>query len=388
MNFADIVLFGLCLWSLWKTWTLGKRSMSKAREKGSIYSVFLAVLFGSAWGYLLLDALSSGSQLMINLMASFVATNLVASVYFKSLKHFNVSGKVNGLAKAEQKWTWQNMYQFMREAVYGQDRALKTISQLLSIRLGKKRYDKPIAIFLAVGPTGVGKTETAKRLAQMMKQYDPRYSLLPLDMSGFYSDITASFMVGSPPGYIGSEEGGKLTRPLIENPYRVILFDEIEKAYPTVMDVFLQIFDEGRLIEMSSGEFSYFDKSVIFMTSNLAAQDIGEVMSDDSLDDVQKEMKVKDLLVKGTEIGSLKPELLGRIDEILIYNALSDDDYVEVITRAIKKWDKNIPASSVREKAHAIFQKYQKLRKYGVREILRKAEKEVVFGEIDEGTQQ
>lgn len=273
----------------------------------------------------------------------------------------------------------------LRRSVIGQDEALRIIANRLSVNT-RKRHEtpspnvlrKPVAVFLAVGPTGVGKTETAKALAKAMESLaDKRFGSLTFDMSEFYDKHTAARLVGSPPGYVGSDEPGQLTGPMRKNPFRVVLFDEIEKAHPSIMNTFLQIFDEGRLTDASKGFSVSFANAVVVLTSNLAAEEIGEIL-EHTEDPIQRRRDVLDLL-KGSGI---RPEILARINDIVPYRSLTKQDYIDIIVH----WADSLPRGRKPEDpwafAEDLLNEAASLMPYGVREILRAAEERVYLQNV------
>jgi ATP-dependent Clp protease ATP-binding subunit ClpC len=158
----------------------------------------------------------------------------------------------------------------LKKRVIGQDEAIKVIARAMRrSRVGLKGRHRPIGVFLFLGPTGVGKTETAKALAEYL--FGTEDALIRFDMSEYMEKHTVSRLVGAPPGYVGYEEGGQLTEKVRRRPYSVLLFDEIEKAHPDVFNIFLQIFDDGRLTD-AMGRTVDFSNTIIIMTSNLGAR--------------------------------------------------------------------------------------------------------------------
>jgi ATP-dependent Clp protease ATP-binding subunit ClpA len=264
---------------------------------------------------------------------------------------------------------------FLKKRIIGQDKAIELIATDIAINAQKKidkPSPKPIAVFLGVGPTGVGKTETAKALAGYMKSIDPRYELTSFDMSEFHDEHTVARFVGSPPGYIGSDKAGQLTGPMRDNPLRVILFDEIEKADPSIMNLFLQIFDEGRLTDTAQGFQVGFDDTIIFMTSNLASAQIGEILFGNGTP-VERRKRILDTLQRA----GIKPEVLARINSVVPYRFLDKPDYVEIV----KAWFENLPDIRKPKDSQALaeqtVEETKELMAYGVREIMRAAEKKV-----------
>ena len=206
----------------------------------------------------------------------------------------------------------------MHAKVIGQNKAIEAISSVIKrSRTGINNPNKPIGSFLFLGPTGVGKTEIAKTLADYL--FNSKKELLTLDMSEFSEKHSVSKLIGSPPGYVGFNDGGRLTKEVRERPFKVILFDEIEKAHPEIFNIFLQILDEGRLID-SSGKFADFKNTIIILTSNLGS----------SLLLKGEKEKVFDIVKK-----NFKPEFLNRLDEIIIFDKLSEDDIHLIIKKEL-----------------------------------------------------
>ena len=218
----------------------------------------------------------------------------------------------------------------MSESIVGQERAIESLSKAIQrSRAGLKRQDRPIGVFLFLGPTGVGKTETAKVLANYLFSYGE--SLIKLDMSEYGERFSVSRLIGAPPGYVGYEEGGELTEKVRRNPYSVILFDEIEKAHPDVFNVLLQLFDEGVLTD-GLGRKVDFRNTIIILTSNISSRmlekgtSLGFHKDDKELnyDKMQKELK-QDL--KKT----FNPEFLNRLSETVVFRPLELNNIVEIL---------------------------------------------------------
>ena len=205
-----------------------------------------------------------------------------------------------------------NLEEELQKQVVGQDEAVSTVARAIRrSRSGLGLKDKPIGSFLFLGPTGVGKTETAKALARNL--FTDEHAIIRIDMSEYMESHSVARLIGSPPGYVGYEEGGQLTEAVRRKPYSVILFDEIEKAHPQVFNIFLQIFDEGRLTD-SKGITVDFRNTIIIMTSNLGS---AQQTSEDKTKEDRKK-KVWEILH-----AHFKPEFLNRLDSVVIYNALS-----------------------------------------------------------------
>ena len=208
----------------------------------------------------------------------------------------------------------------LRKRVVGQDHALRAVANAIRrARAGLQDPNRPIGSFIFLGPTGVGKTELAKALAEEL--FDDERAMVRIDMSEYMEAHSVSKLIGSPPGYVGYEEGGQLTEAVKRRPYTIVLFDEIEKAHPDVFNILLQILDDGRLTD-NKGRTVDFRNTVIIMTSNIGSSLIQELVGDEEM--MRKE--VMGLLRK-----TLKPEFLNRIDEIIIFRPLSREVIYEII---------------------------------------------------------
>ncbi len=215
----------------------------------------------------------------------------------------------------------------MKKQVIGQEEAVTVVARAIRrARSGLGSRNRPIGSFLFLGPTGVGKTETAKSLARIL--FNDEHAMTRIDMSEYMESHSVSRLIGAPPGYVGYEEGGQLTEAVRRKPYSVILLDEIEKAHPQVFNLFLQIFDEGRLTD-SKGVHVDFRNAIIIMTSNLGSEIIQEMAGDTtSSADKKKEdihKKVWELLHK-----YLKPEFLNRLDSVVTFNPLSAKEILQI----------------------------------------------------------
>ena len=218
-----------------------------------------------------------------------------------------------------------NLEDNLRKRVKGQDNALKLVSDaIIRSRSGIKDPNRPIGSFMFLGPTGVGKTEVARSLAYEL--FDDEHHMVRIDMSEYMEKYSVSRLIGAAPGYVGYEEGGQLTEKVRRNPYSIVLFDEIEKAHPDVLNLLLQILDEGRLTD-SNGRTVDFKNTIIIMTSNVGSEYIinGE------------EDKVTSELPK-----YFKPEFLNRLDEIIIFNKLSKPDLKEILDKIIEEIEKRL----------------------------------------------
>ena len=212
-----------------------------------------------------------------------------------------------------------NMEEILHKRLVGQDEAVTTVSDAIRrARSGLKDPKRPIGTFLFLGPTGVGKTELAKSLAEFM--FNDEDALIRIDMSEYMEKHNVSRLVGAPPGYVGYDEGGQLTEAVRRKPYSVVLFDEIEKAHPDVFNIMLQIFDDGRLTD-SKGRTVDFKNTLIIMTSNIGS----DIILEDSLKSIGTEADFEATKEKVLEIlrSRFKPEFLNRIDETIFFKALT-----------------------------------------------------------------
>jgi ATP-dependent Clp protease ATP-binding subunit ClpA len=216
----------------------------------------------------------------------------------------------------------------IKQSIIGQDEAVDAVSRAIkTARVGLKDPKRPIGTFLFLGPTGVGKTEMAKQLADFM--FDSEDAVFALDMSEFKDESSANRILGSPTGYVGSEGGGQLTEKVRQQPYIIVLFDEIEKAHERIMDILLQVFEEGRLTD-GRGIRTSFSEAVIILTSNIGSEYL-------SVPNLTEEIKENVL----NELDSyLRPEFLNRLDEIVMFNALSDEDLEKIMWLLLKKEQK------------------------------------------------
>ena len=214
----------------------------------------------------------------------------------------------------------------LEKRVKGQEEALRLVSEaILKSRSGIKDPNRPIGSFIFLGPTGVGKTEVARALAYEL--FDDEKHMVRIDMSEYMEKFSVSRLIGSPPGYVGYEEGGQLTEAVRRNPYSIVLFDEIEKAHPEVLNLLLQILDDGRVTD-SNGRTVDFKNTIIIMTSNIGSEHI----LDGNKEAVEKELKQY-----------FRPEFLNRVDEIIVFNALSKDVIREILDKIIKELETRLP---------------------------------------------
>ncbi len=228
------------------------------------------------------------------------------------------------------------MEERMHERIIGQDAAITVISDAIRrARSGLKDPTRPIGSFIFIGPSGVGKTELAKALAEFL--FDDEDALLRLDMSEYREQHTASRLFGAPPGYVGFEEGGQLTEAVRRRPYRVILFDEIEKAHPEVWNTLLQILDNGRLTD-GQGRQVDFRNCVLIMTSNLGTEYVSRSGSLGFLDSTANDLEVEAVeKINKALKDAFRPEFLNRIDEIITFSPLSEKDMVKIVDLKLKE---------------------------------------------------
>lgn len=237
-----------------------------------------------------------------------------------------------------------NMEKVLHERVIGQDEAVSAIAKAIRRgRVGLKDPKRPVGSFIFLGPTGVGKTELCKALAQAM--FGDENAMLRLDMSEYMEKHTVSKLIGSPPGYVGFEEGGQLTEKVRRKPYSVVLFDEIEKAHPDVFNMLLQILEDGRLTD-SQGRTVDFKNTVIIMTSNVGARLITEKQNSLGFkkDDSEKDNSQKDIkeLVMGELRNVFRPEFLNRVDDIIVFNKLTQDEIKQIAKKMLNTLAKRL----------------------------------------------
>ena len=235
--------------------------------------------------------------------------------------------------------------QVLHKRIIGQDEAVSTVASAIKrSRVGLKDPKRPIGSFLFLGPTGVGKTELSKALAEAL--FGDEKSMIRVDMSEYMEKHSVSKMIGSPPGYVGFDEGGQLSDRVRKNPYSVLLFDEIEKAHPDVFNVLLQVLDDGMITD-SKGRKVDFKNTIIIMTSNIGAEKIIEPKSlgfrteEENADNVHKAMK--DGVME--EVKKLfRPEFLNRLDDIIVFRSLTEDNIKSITTLQLNELKKRAEA--------------------------------------------
>ena len=223
----------------------------------------------------------------------------------------------------------------LHKRVIGQDEAVEDVSEaIMRSRAGISDPKKPIGSFLFLGPTGVGKTELAKSLAESL--FDDEHNMIRIDMSEYMEKYSVSRLIGAPPGYVGYEEGGQLTEAVRRKPYSVILFDEVEKAHPDVFNILLQVLDDGRITD-SQGRTVDFKNTIIILTSNLGSEYILEGINGKGEITQEAKDKVNELLKK-----SFRPEFLNRLDEIVFYKPLQKEQVAKILDLQIKDLEKRL----------------------------------------------
>lgn len=244
-----------------------------------------------------------------------------------------------------------NMENVLHERVIGQSEAVTAIAKAIRRgRVGLKDPKRPVGSFIFLGPTGVGKTELCKALAEAM--FGDENAMLRLDMSEYMEKHTVSKLIGSPPGYVGFEEGGQLTEKVRRKPYSVVLFDEIEKAHPDVFNMLLQILEDGRLTD-SQGRTVDFKNTVIIMTSNVGARLITEKQSSlgfNSENENAEESEKKDIkeLVTGELRKVFRPEFLNRVDDIIVFNKLNKDEIKQIAVKMLKTLENRLDKMNIK----------------------------------------
>ena len=233
-----------------------------------------------------------------------------------------------------------NLESILHQRVVGQDEAVRSVTEAIQrSRAGIQDPNRPIGSFLFLGPTGVGKTELAKTLAQAL--FDDENNMVRIDMSEYMEKFSVSRLIGAPPGYVGYEEGGQLTEAVRRKPYSVVLFDEVEKAHPDVFNVLLQVLDDGRITD-SQGRTVDFKNTILILTSNLGSEYLlGGIRDDGEIEESAKN-QVEALLRR-----SFRPEFLNRLDEIVFYKPLTRDNITKIIDLQIEKLNSRLAQQQI-----------------------------------------
>ena len=278
----------------------------------------------------------------------------------------------------------------LHRRVVGQDEAVRLVSEaILRSRAGIADPGKPIGSFLFLGPTGVGKTELAKTLAEAL--FDSEKNLVRIDMSEYMEKFSVSRLIGAPPGYVGYEEGGQLTEAVRRQPYSVILFDEVEKAHPDVFNILLQVLDDGRITD-SQGRTVDFKNTVIILTSNLGSQFLLDGIDNSGEISQTARDQVNDLLKR-----SFRPEFLNRLDEIVFYKPLTKDNITHIIDLMVVGINRRLEDKQLKvqltaaAKDHVIESAYDPI--YGARPLRRYLQhtvetiisRKIIAGEVESG---
>ncbi len=245
----------------------------------------------------------------------------------------------------------KNLEKTLHQRVIGQDEAVEAVAKAIRRgRVGLKDPNRPIGSFLFLGPTGVGKTELSKALAESL--FGNEDALIRIDMSEYMEPHSVAKLIGSPPGYVGFDEGGQLTEKIRRKPYSVILLDEIEKAHPDVMNMLLQILDDGRLTD-SQGRTVNFKNTVVIMTSNIGARmitdkkSLGFTVNNNTKEESQKEYENIKKDVMGELKKEFRPEFINRIDEIIVFHKLTDEDIKQIIDIMLKQVTKRLKEQNI-----------------------------------------
>lgn len=289
-----------------------------------------------------------------------------------------------------------NLENILHERVIGQDQAVSEVSKALRrARMGLQDSKRPIGSFLFLGQTGVGKTELSKALAEAM--FDSEKALIRLDMSEYMESHTISKMIGSPPGYVGHDDGGQLTEQVRRKPYSVVLFDEVEKAHPDVLNILLQILDDGRLTD-SKGRVVNFKNTIIILTSNAGVSELKKKtqLGFGDVSDEEEHNKTSEVLLNAVK-KQFKPELLNRLDSIIVFHTLTKRELAKIATIMITGLNKRLSQQAIELKLtegalrYLVENGYDS--EYGARPLRRLIQREIedaladklLLGEIEKG---
>jgi ATP-dependent Clp protease ATP-binding subunit ClpB len=258
----------------------------------------------------------------------------------------------------------------LHRRVVGQEAAIKAVSNAVRrARAGLQDPNRPIGSFIFLGPTGVGKTELSRALAEFL--FDDEHAMIRIDMSEYMEKHTVARLIGAPPGYVGYEEGGQLTEAVRRKPYSVILFDEIEKAHPDVFNVLLQVLDDGRITD-GQGRTVDFKNTVIIMTSNIGSQFITE----------EESKEKRSSLVMDALRQHFRPEFLNRVDEVIIFDRLSDDDLKKIVDIQLNRLTKRLEQQKITlelsDKAKTLIAREGFDPVYGARPLKRAIQREIL----------
>jgi len=296
----------------------------------------------------------------------------------------------------EEAMRYSLMEDLLAKRVVGQSRAIKVVSDAIRrSRSGLSAPNRPIGVFIFIGPTGVGKTELAKSLAEFL--FGSQKDLIRFDMSEYSESHSVSRLIGAPPGYVGHEEGGQLTEQVRRKPYAVILLDEVEKAHPEMFNVLLQVMDEGRLTD-GKGRRVDFTNAVLIMTSNLGSEFYGKIPNlgfdtgKDAVGETRQEIMINQELKR-----TFRPEFLNRVDEVVIFNPLGEDQIERIVDIQLEEVQKRLSSHQITlkisQKAKAFLAKGGYDAEYGARPLKRLIERlilnelarQLVSGDIKDG---
>ena len=285
-----------------------------------------------------------------------------------------------------------NLEKELHKEIIGQDEAVSKVTKaVIRERMGINDPNKPLASFLFLGPTGVGKTELTKVLAYNL--FGNKNSIIKLDMSEFMESHSTAKIIGAPPGYVGFEQETSLTKKVRKNPYSIILLDEIEKAHPDVLNILLQILDEGILTD-SSGRKINFKNTMIIMTSNLGAE---KIINERKLGFGNNNNKEENKIIMNELKREFKPEFINRIDNIVIFNKLTTEDLIKILDIILEDLNKRVEDKNIKLKVEDEVKRYIVENEidlsYGARQLKRKVQeilenaiaKELVQGKLKEG---
>ncbi|MBQ2063363.1 MAG: AAA family ATPase, partial [Firmicutes bacterium] len=267
--------------------------------------------------------------------------------------------------------------EILHRRVVGQDDGIEAVSEaILRARAGLKAENRPIGSFIFLGPTGVGKTELAKALAEAL--FDSEKNMIRIDMSEYMEKHSISRLVGAPPGYVGYDEGGQLTEAVRRRPYSVILFDEIEKAHPDVFNILLQLLDDGRLTD-NQGRTVDFKNTIVIMTSNIGSAYLTEniredgTISDSVKDEVIREMKQH-----------FRPEFINRIDDTIVFSPLTEEQIEKIIDLSMADIQKRLAEREITirltDESKKLIAKEAYSPMYGARPVKRYLQKHIETG--------
>lgn len=300
----------------------------------------------------------------------------------------NVTGVPMGKVQTQEKERLLNIEEYLKKRVIGQDHGIRSIAEAIrESRSGLSKAGQPIGSFFFLGPTGTGKTELAKTLAEFL--FNDESSLIRFDMSEFKEEHSAALLYGAPPGYVGYEEGGLLVNKIRQKPYSIVLFDEIEKAHTSVFDIFLQILDEGKLHDRL-GKEGDFSNAVILFTSNIGSSYIVDSFGKG---EIPTSAKLSELMEK-----HFRPEFLGRLTEIIPFAPISEENVVRIFDIHLKNLLKSLENQGIELKidqnAKEVLAKSGFTPKFGARpligvirtELRRPLSRKIIAGEIGRGS--